>query len=200
MPWEQWLEEKKNSVSQPHRKSIIHSKEVLADLDFVNSIALLSYTIEQAQQLLHRVASECKKVVLGLDGHTTKSVTYNTSRQCRTKCKDDFKYLRSRMDSSKDIFFRKTQVWRAANGMTRVWSSNIGPDLKKRSFIATVESILLYGCESWTMSDMQEKSLYGPYTRMSTGPVTRQTSCYMASFQLLKDKVASGHLQGPVSI
>ena len=42
------------------RKSIRHPVEVLADLDFVDNIALLSYTIEQAQ-LLHRVESECKK-------------------------------------------------------------------------------------------------------------------------------------------
>ena len=39
-------------------------------------------------------------------------------------------------------------------------------DLKIRLFIATIESILLYGCESWALSKAQEKSLDGTYTRM----------------------------------
>ena len=39
-------------------------------------------------------------------------------------------------------------------------------DLKLRFFIATIESILLYGCESWTLTEALEKSLDGTYTRM----------------------------------
>ncbi len=42
----------------------------------------------------------------------------------------------------------------------------MNPDLKKRFFVATVESTLLYGCESWTMTATMEKSLSGTYTRM----------------------------------
>ena len=38
--------------------------------------------------------------------------------------------------------------------------------LKKRFFVATVESILLYGCESWALTATMEKSLDGTYTRM----------------------------------
>ena len=33
-------------------------------------------------------------------------------------------------------------------------------------FIATCESVLLYGSEAWTMTKAQEKSLDGTYTRM----------------------------------
>ena len=39
-------------------------------------------------------------------------------------------------------------------------------DLKIRFFIATIESISLYVCESWALSKAQEKSLDGTYTRM----------------------------------
>ena len=38
--------------------------------------------------------------------------------------------------------------------------------LQRRFFVATIESILLYGCDSWTLSKKQEKSLNGTYTRM----------------------------------
>ena len=50
------------------RKSRRHPKEVMADLDFADDIALLSDAIDQAQQLLLKVELECKKVGLGLNG------------------------------------------------------------------------------------------------------------------------------------
>ena len=56
---------------------------------------------------------------------------------------------------------RKAQAWRALNGMTKIWKSNMSKDLKIRFFIATIESILLYGCESWALSKAQEKLLDG---------------------------------------
>ena len=61
---------------------------------------------------------------------------------------------------------RKAQAWRALNGMTKIWKSNMSKDLKIRFFTATIESILLYGYESCTLSNAQEKSLNGTYTRM----------------------------------
>ena len=68
--------------------------------------------------------------------------------------KDDFKYLGSWVDdSAKDICTRKSLAWKALNDMTKIWKSAMNPDLKKRFFVATVESILLYGCESWTMTE-----------------------------------------------
>ena len=138
------------------RRSRRHPKEVLADLDFADDIALLSDAIEQAQELLLRVETECSKVGLGLNGPKTKYVAYNTEaqHQLRTRDgtvleqKDDFKYLGSWVnESSKDIAVRKALAWRALNDMNKIWKSSMNTNLKKRFFIATVESILLYGCE-----------------------------------------------------
>ena len=39
-------------------------------------------------------------------------------------------------------------------------------ELKRKFFVATVESILLYGCEAWTQTSAMEKALDGTYTRM----------------------------------
>ncbi|XP_062577351.1 uncharacterized protein LOC134239192 [Saccostrea cucullata] len=50
----------------------------------------------------------------------------------------------------------------------RIWRSTMPRDLKLRFFIATVESILLYGCEIWTLTVAQEKSLDGTYTENAT--------------------------------
>ena len=38
--------------------------------------------------------------------------------------------------------------------------------VKLNFFLATVESVLLYGSETWTMTPVLEKSLNGTYTRM----------------------------------
>ncbi|KXJ26798.1 hypothetical protein AC249_AIPGENE26428 [Exaiptasia diaphana] len=68
--------------------------------------------------------------------------------------KDDFKYLGSWVDKSiKDVNIRKALAWKALNDMTNIWKSTMNPVLKKRFFVATVESILLYGCESWSMTE-----------------------------------------------
>ncbi|KXJ06531.1 hypothetical protein AC249_AIPGENE24955 [Exaiptasia diaphana] len=81
--------------------------------------------------------------------------------------KDDFKYLGSWVDKSiKDVNIRKALAWKALNDMTNIWKSTMNPVLKKRFFVATVESILLYGCESWSMTESMVKSLSGAYTRM----------------------------------
>ena len=83
------------------------------------------------------------------------------------KVKEDFKYLGSWVNSSeKDIKVRKAIAWRALNGMNRVWKSNLPRDTKLHFFEATVESVLLYGCENWTLKADLQKSLDGCYTRM----------------------------------
>ena len=39
-------------------------------------------------------------------------------------------------------------------------------NLKIRIFTATVESVLLYGCEAWTLTKSTEKMIDGTYTRL----------------------------------
>ncbi|GFS23780.1 hypothetical protein ElyMa_003398200 [Elysia marginata] len=81
--------------------------------------------------------------------------------------KDDFKYFSSWVDvSTKDINIRKSLALKALNDMAKIWKSAMNPDLKKRFFVATVESVLIYGCESWVMTDTMERLLSGTYTRM----------------------------------
>jgi hypothetical protein len=100
-----------------------------------------------------------------------KYLAYNTPLATRLgtvlEQKVDFKHFGSRVDNStKDISIRKFLAWKALKDMTKIWKSAMNPDLQKRFFIATMESILLYGCESWAMTDAMERSLSGTYTRM----------------------------------
>ena len=50
--------------------------------------------------------------------------------------------------------------------MKKIWKSDLRRDLKVRLFQATVESILLYGSETWTMKKSLIKKIDGCYTRM----------------------------------
>ena len=192
------------------RRSRRHPKEVLADLDFADDIALLSDAIEQAQELLLRVETECNKVGLGLNGPKTKYLAYNIEDITPLHTRDgtvleqkaDFKYLGSWVDDSlKDINVRKALAWKALNDMNRIWKSNMKPSLKKRFFIATVESILIYGCESWSMNAAMEKALNGTYNRMLRKALNICWNSHITNEQLygdlpaVCDKIAARRLQ-----
>ena len=62
---------------------------------------------------------------------------------------------------------RKAKAWGACHqNMKLVWKSAMRRELKVRLFLATVESILLYGSETWTVSQTLAKRIDGCYTRM----------------------------------
>ena len=143
------------------RKSRRNPKVAIADTDFADDIALLADAVKEAQELLTSVETECKKVGLGINGPKTKALAYNienpqplhTSDGTALEYKDDFKYLGAWVDqSAKDIAVRKALAWKALNGMQKIWASSMNTELKKRFFLATVESILLYGCETWSLT------------------------------------------------
>ena len=50
--------------------------------------------------------------------------------------------------------------------MHRVWQSNVSSNIKVRLFQATVETVLLYGAEAWTLTKGLERALYGTYTQL----------------------------------
>ena len=64
------------------------------------------------------------------------------------------------------IKVRKALAWNALHSMHVIWKSKINLPLKRRLFVATVESVLIYGFESCTLTVQQQKSLDGTYTRM----------------------------------
>ena len=157
------------------RKSRRFPAVTITDLDFADDISLLCNQIQHAQQLLLRVESECIKVGLGLNAKKTEVMTYNIPEHAplRTVSGDvlkevvDFKYLGSWVESTEgDIKIRKALAWRALNGMGSIWKSHMSRDVKLSFFTATVESVLLYGCEAWTLTSVLERSLNGCYTRM----------------------------------
>ena len=66
----------------------------------------------------------------------------------------------------KDFNTRKGMAWSACNDMHKIWSFRLTNDFKIKIFRATVEPILLYGSETWTLSRKLERRLDGTYTRL----------------------------------
>ena len=72
----------------------------------------------------------------------------------------DFKYLGSKMASAaSDLKRRKALAWSAFWKLERLWkSSQLSISAKVNLFYTTCVTILLYGCESWVLSqDMESK-------------------------------------------
>ena len=50
--------------------------------------------------------------------------------------------------TNKDVKVRKALAWRALHSMRKVWKSNLNVEIKRKLFVSTVESVLLYGSET----------------------------------------------------
>ena len=120
-------------------------------------------------------------------------MTYNIDTEISIKTKDDttlerlddFKYLGAWIDNTeKDIKIRKALAWQACNKLTKIWKSTLPGKIKIKLLSATVESVLLYGSETWTLTNKLEKQLDGCYTRMLRAAVNVHWSQHMTNEEL----------------
>ena len=153
-------------VTHP-RRSRRYPAKVLNDLDFADDIALLESTIPRAQAQLSRTAAAAESLGLIISVPKTEYMTINCNPQPPLQVYGesinhvpDFKYLGSLMASSnKDLTRRKALAWSAFWKLERLWRSPIIPiEMKVKFFNTTCVTVLLYGCESWVISnDMEGK-------------------------------------------
>ena len=116
--------------------------------------------------MLDRVETEAEKVGLFINVKKTEimqfnhvdAVTINSKSGQPIKVVGNFKYLGAWMASSeKDINVRKALAWQACHKLTKIWKSSLSKNIKIRVFLATFVSVLLYGCETWTLTQKLEK-------------------------------------------
>ena len=114
------------------------------------------------------------RVGLGMNAKKTKAMVYNeppyevkTLDGSELEIVHDFKYLDAWIASSeKDFDTRKAQAWKACNSMMKIWKSSLPRNLKVKLFTTAVESVLVYGAETWTLTTKLRKKLDGCYTRL----------------------------------
>ena len=70
------------------------------------------------------------------------------------------------MRSEKDFEVRKAKAWGECHQLKKIWQSDMRREMKIRLFRATVESVLFYGSETWTISQSMSKRINGYYNRM----------------------------------
>ena len=148
----------------------------ITDLCFADDIALLANEIEQAQELITGVENEGAKIGLSINAKKTQAITYNQEDNTVEikaingdiiKKVENYKYLGSWVKSSEhDINTRKALAWSACHKLRKVWTSSLKKSMKIRLFVSTVESVLLYDSNTWTITKKIEKQLDGTYTRM----------------------------------
>ena len=150
--------------------------EYLTDTDFADDIALISQSLEHAQDLLQSLEQASNGVGLYLNETKTEclnrclsnaDLVVKTLNGASLKMVEDYVYLGSYISSSeKDFSVRKGMAWSACNDMYKIWTSQLPRRIKIEIFRATIEPILLYGSETWTLSRKLEKRLDGTYTRL----------------------------------
>ena len=57
-------------------------------------------------------------------------------------------------------------AWRVCHKIKRLWNSTLYNNLKIRIFKVTIETILLYGIETWTIDTKLRRKIDGCYTKL----------------------------------
>ena len=140
---------------------------VITDLDFADDICLLEDNIKDAQTLLDLVTRAAAKGRLEINTSKTKFCSAYPGDQMT--CNDapidrvnTFTYLGSNLqldgDVSHEIQIRLGKATGRFKQLDKLWKQRSVPTrIKSKVYKACVESVLLYGCESWPVkaSDTQ---------------------------------------------
>ena len=156
------------------RKSRRHPAVKISDLNYADDFAITSDSLSNIQDMLLRIEATAAKVGLCLNAKKTKfmQINKNTSSTIKSadgrqiEMVDDFKYFGSYINTEKDMSCRIGMGWTAAHKLEKLWKSPLCRKTKVNLSKATVESILLYGCESWAMSESATRKLDGCYTKL----------------------------------
>ena len=150
----------------------------------------------QAQELLSNVENAALCVGFHMNAKKTQFMVYNQPTRVEIHMVDgscleevkDFEYLGSWVRSTEqDIKVRKAMAWKACCKLTKIWKSTVSRNLKIKLFHATVESVLLYGCETWTITTKIRKALDGCYTRMRRAALNVNWKTHMTNKVLYSD-------------
>ena len=181
---------------EPRRSRRYPAKKV-SDADYADDLTLLADTIEEAQRFLGRLEESAASVGLHINNGKTKYMSTGLgSGHADIKASDgqpleevnDFVYLGAWIgNSEKDFEVRKAKAWGALNKMNKIWKSNMSRKTKVRLFRTTVETILLYGSEAWTVTKSLAKRLDGCYSRMLRAALNIRRSDKIPNSEVFRD-------------
>ena len=137
-----------------------HHDTQLADLDFADDVALIDNNRENATAHVTQFAAMSRLAGLRINFSKTKVLYVNLEKQSievgeeTIEAVDDFKYLGSYIvTTERDLSCRRAIAWNSFWRLSKVWKSDsITLSLKRKLFNSLILSILLYGCETWTLT------------------------------------------------
>jgi len=169
-------------VQTVKRRSSRYPAQYMTDTVFADDVSLTSSILENLQVLFNNVIREGQlvglfvnftKTVLFTIGHPSKGNTDEpliTHSGAAIRVVNNAVFLGAQIFSSpKDFAARRFLAWKAMSTMSNIWmtpTSSISEDHKRHIFQATIEPVLLYGSETWTMTTELEERLDGTYTRL----------------------------------
>ena len=176
---------KENGFKLAKEKSRRFPAQTITDADHSDDIAPLADTPAQS---LERAAAG---IGLHINADKTKYICFNQRGDISIlkvgplKLVDKFPYLGSSVSSTeKDINTQLVKAWTATDRVSVRWMSDLTNKIKRNFFKATVVSILLYGCTTWTQSKHREKNLDGNYTRMLQAILNKSGRQHLTKQQL----------------
>ena len=160
------------------RRSRRYPATHITDIDYADDIAITTNDMKSANTLLHQIEVTSNEIGLSINTEKTQymklnqnsdsdDITINSINGKIIAKVENVNYLGSCIGSTeKDIQIRIAKAWSALNSMQEIWKSKMPDKLKRNFFRAAVESVLVYGAISWTLTAKLEGKLYGAYTRM----------------------------------
>ena len=174
-----------------NKRSRRYPAKTITDADYADDIVILANTPNLVETLLHSLEGAAAGIGVHVNAHKTEYMYFNQTGDISTlegtslKLVDSFTYLESSVSSTeKDIDTRLTKSWTAIDKLSIIWKSDLTDKIKCSLFQATVVSILLYGCTTWTLTKRLENKLDGNYTRMLRAIFNKSWRQYPTKHQL----------------
>ena len=146
---------------------------IVTDMYFADDIALVSDVIKELEEMLRRVELSAKCIGLSMNTGNTKYMPYNNNQHVDIKIMDgtylkrveNIKYLGAWVIAAKKMSKSEKRKLgtTTCHLMRNICNSKLSRKFKIRLMIATVESFLLYGYETWTLTNSLLKKLDGTY-------------------------------------
>lgn len=156
---------------EDHHTSISIGGRPVCNLRFADDIDLMGGTNTELQDLTDRLDTRASAYGMEISGEKTKAMinsTSNTKVNINLKGQpleevDRFKYLGAILSKdgtcTAEIRNRIASATAALARLDRMWKSNISFPSKFKLYKALVVSILLYGCETWTILREDERRI-----------------------------------------
>ena len=164
---------KENGFEMTTKKNGRYPAKTITVTDYDDDIAILANAPAQVKTLLHSLERPASGIGLHVNAHKTEYTCFNQTGNISTlngsslKLADKFSYLGSSVSpTEKDIDTWLTKVWTAYNRLLVIKKSEVTYKMKRSFLQASIVSILLYGCTTWTLTKRLEKKLEGNRTRM----------------------------------